>query len=142
MKRTIVALSLTVAAAIALGSFAMQSAGAAEKEYKPKAKVTALIQEALPGVAGKKVIIKRFELPPGHVGGRHFHPGPVYVYVVEGALTIETEGGGTQTVLAGGLYKEPLGQTMRARNLSTNDWTKIVVFQVGDEGKPMMIKAK
>jgi hypothetical protein len=31
---------------------------------------------------------------------------------------------------------------MRARNLSTNDWVKIVVFQVGDEGKPMMIKAK
>ena len=142
MKRTIVAVSLTVAAAIALGSFAIQSAGAAEKEYKSKAKVTALIQEALPGVAGKKVIIKRFELPPGYVGGKHFHPGPVYVYVVEGALTIETEGGGTQTVSAGGLYKEPLGQTMRARNLSTNDWTKIVVFQVGDEGKPMMIKAK
>ncbi len=142
MKRTIVAVSLTVAAAIALGSFAIQSVGAAEKEYKSTAKVTALIQEALPGVAGKKVIIKQFELPPGHVGGKHFHPGPVYVYVVEGALTIETEGGGTQTVSAGGLYKEPLGQTMQARNLSTNDWTKIVVFQVGDEGKPMMIKAK
>jgi len=142
MKRTIVALSLTVAAAVALGVFGIQSVGAAEKEYKSKAKVTALIQEALPGVAGKKVIIKQFELPPGHVGGKHFHPGPVYVYVVEGALTIETEGGGTQTVSAGGLYKEPLGQTMQARNLSTNDWTKIVVFQVGDEGKPMMIKAK
>ena len=142
MKRTIVAVSLTVAAAIALGSFAIQSVGGAEKEYKSKAKVTALIQEALPGVAGKKVIIKRVDLPPGHVGGRHFHPGPVYVYVVEGALTIETDGGATQTVLAGGLYKEPLGRTMRARNLTTNGWLKIVVFQVGDEGKPMMIKAK
>lgn len=142
MKGTTVGLSLAVAAAVALGSFAIQSAVAAEKEYKPKAKVTALIQEALPGVAGKKVIIKHFALPPGHVGGKHFHPGPVYVYVVEGALTIEAEGGGTQTISAGGLYKEPLGQTMRARNLSTNDWLKIVVFQVGDEGKPMMIKAK
>ncbi len=142
MKRTIVALSLTVAAAVALGSFAIQSVGAAEKEYKSKAKATELIQEPLPGVAGKKVIIKQFALPPGFVGGKHFHPGPVYVYVVEGAFTIETEGGGTQTISAGGLYKEPQGQTMRARNLTTNDWVKIVVFQVGDEGKPMMIKAK
>ncbi|MCH7693730.1 MAG: cupin domain-containing protein [Proteobacteria bacterium] len=142
MKRTIVALSLTVAAAVALGAFGIQSVGAAEQEYKPKAKATELIQEALPGVAGKKVIIKHFALPPGHVGGRHFHPGPVYVYVVEGALTIETEGGATQTIPAGELYKEPLGRTMRARNVSTNDWTRIVVFQVGDEGKPMMIKAK
>ncbi len=142
MKGTRVALSLTVAAAVALGSFAIQSVGAAEKEYKSKAKVTALIQEALPGVAGKTVIIKHLAFPPGHVGGKHFHPGPVYVYVVEGAFTVETEGGGTQTISAGGLYKEPLGRTMRASNLSTNDWVKIVVFQVGDEGKPMMIKAK
>ncbi len=43
MKRTILALSLTVAAAVALGVFAIQSVGAAEKEYKSKAKVTALI---------------------------------------------------------------------------------------------------
>ncbi len=142
MKRMIVALGLTVAAAVALGSFAIQSAVSAEKEYKSKAKATELIQEPLPGVAGKKVIIKHFALPPGFVGGKHFHPGPVYVYVVEGAFTIETEGGETQTISAGGLYKEPLGRTMRARNLTTNDWVKIVVFQVGDEGKPMMIKAK
>ncbi len=142
MKRTIVALGLTVAAAVALGVFGIQSVGAAEKEYKSKAKVTELIQEALPGVAGKKVIIKHFALPPGHVGGKHFHPGAVYVYVVEGALNIETEGEGTRTISAGRLYKEPLGRTMRVRNLSTNDWLKIVVFQVGDEGKPMMMKAK
>ena len=142
MKRTIVALSLTVAAAVAMGSVAIQSVGAAEKEYKSKAKVTELIQEALPGVAGKTVIIKHLALPPGHVGGKHFHSGPVYVYVVEGAFTIETEGGGTRTIPAGGLYKEPLGRTMRASNLTTTDWVKIVVFQVGDEGKRMMLKAK
>jgi quercetin dioxygenase-like cupin family protein len=142
MKRTIGALSLAMAAAVALGSFAIQSAVGAEKEYKSKAKATELIQEPLPGVAGKKVIIKHFALPPGFVGGKHFHPGPVYVYVLEGALNIETEGEGTRTIPAGGLYKEPLGRAMRAKNLSTNDWTKIVVFQVGDEGKPMMIKAK
>ncbi len=142
MKRTIGALSLTVAAAVALGSLAIQSAVGAEKEYKPKGKVTALIQEALPGVAGKTVIIKHIALPPGHVGGKHFHPGSVYVYVLDGAFTIETEGEGTRTISAGRLYKEPLGRTMRARNLSTNEWTKVLVFQVGDEGKPMMIKAK
>ena len=142
MKRTIGALGLTVAAAVVLGSFAIQSAVGAEKEYKSKAQATVLIQEPLPGVAGKKVIIKHFALPPGHVGGKHFHPGPVYVYVLEGTLNIETEGEGTRTISAGRLYKEPLGRTMRARNLSTKDWVKIVVFQVGDEGKPMMIKAK
>ena len=142
MRGKVIGLSLAIAAAVALGSFAIQSAVGTEKEYKSKAKATELIEEPLPGVAGKKVIIKHFALPPGHVGGKHFHPGPVYVYVVEGALNIETEGEGTRTISAGRLYKEPLGRTMRVRNLSTNDWLKIVVFQVGDEGKPMMMKAK
>ncbi len=142
MRGKVIGLSLAIAAAVALGSFAIQSAVGAEKEYKSKAKATELIQEPLPGVAGKKVIIKHFALPPGHVGGKHFHPGPVYLYVLEGALNIETEGEGTRTISAGRLYKEPLGRTMRVRNLSTNDWLKIVVFQVGDEGKPMMMKAK
>ncbi len=31
---------------------------------------------------------------------------------------------------------------MRGKNVSTTDAAKIVVFQAGDEGKPMMIKAE
>ncbi len=31
---------------------------------------------------------------------------------------------------------------MRGKNVSTTDAAKIVVFQVGDEGKPMMVKVK
>ncbi len=77
MKGTAIGLSLAVAAAVALGLFGIQSARAAEQEYKLKAKATELIQEALPGVAGKTVIIKRFDLPPGPDGGRTNHPGPV-----------------------------------------------------------------
>ncbi len=42
---------------------------------------------------------------------------------------------------AGKLYVEELRQTMVGKNLSTTDAAKIVVFQVGDDGKPMMIKA-
>ncbi|MEE8293633.1 MAG: cupin domain-containing protein, partial [Kiloniellales bacterium] len=90
---------------------------------------------------GKEVIIKHFSLPPGFVGGKHFHPGPVFVYVLEGELTIETDAG-IETISAGKLYVEELRQTMVGKNLSTTDAAKIVVFQVGDEGKPMMIKAE
>ena len=126
--------------AVAASSF--QDANAAEQEYKPKAKVTSLVEAPLVGVEGKKVIIKHFVLPPGFVGGKHFHPGPVFVYVLEGELTIDTKAAGRQTILAGKLYQEPIRSVMQAWNLSTTDTTKIVVFQVGDEGKPMMIKAE
>jgi len=82
------------------------------------------------------------DLPPGHVGGKHFHPGPVFVYVLEGKLTIDNEGIGRQSISAGELYQEPIGNAMQARNLSATTPTKIIVFQVGDEGKPMMIKTE
>ncbi len=80
-------------------------------------------------------------LPAGFVGGKHFHPGDVFVYVLEGALTVETEKG-VRTVAAGELYPEVAGMVMVGKNLSTSVATKLLVFQVGDTGKPMMIKAK
>ncbi len=142
MQLTIRTFSLILVAVMAVAASGFQDANAAEQEYKPKVKVTSLLEAPLVGVEGKKVIIKHFELPPGFVGGKHFHPGPVFVYVLEGELTIDTKEAGRQTILAGKLYKESIRGVMQARNLSTTDATKIVVFQVGDEGKPMMIKAE
>ena len=132
---------LAMVGAFFVGVAGLNFVQAAEHEYKPKVEVTNLLQGSLAGVEGKEVIIKHFAIPPGHVGGRHFHPGAVFVYVVEGALTIESEGK-TQTVSAGELYQEPLNRVMQPRNLSTTDGAKFVVFQVGDAGKPMMIKAE
>ncbi len=139
MKVTKLGHALALAGVLSLGaafSLDVQSA-----EYKPKAEVTKLLRMPLAGVEGKEVIIKHFSLPPGFVGGKHFHPGPVFVYVLEGELSVETDAG-IETISAGKLYREELGQTMRAKNLSAKDATKIVVFQVGDEGKPMMVKVK
>ncbi len=139
MKRTTRIASLAVAGAISLAAIGAHDAKADQHEYKPKAEVTKLLRMPLAGVEGKEVVIKHFSLPPGFVGGKHFHPGPVFVYVLEGALTVETDAG-IETVSAGKIYREELRQTMRGKNLSTTDAAKIVVFQVGDEGKPMMIK--
>jgi quercetin dioxygenase-like cupin family protein len=133
-----VKIGITLAAVVTVAGLNLQTGWA--DEYKPKAEVKTLVQGPLAGVEGKEVIVKHFTLPPGHVGGRHFHPGPVFVYVLEGALDIET-GGKVQTVRAGELYQEPLRQVMQARNTSTSEGVKLVVFQVGDAGKPMMVKA-
>ena len=133
-------LNTAVIAVLLVGGTAIQTTDAQE-EYVPKAKVQTLHQGSLPGAEGKEVIIKHFALPPEFVGGRHYHPGPVYVYVLEGELTVEVEGK-TETYGAGQLYLEPLNRVMRGRNLSATDDLELVVFQVGDAGKPMMIKAE
>ena len=134
--------SLILLAVMAVFLSGLQYADAAEQEYKPEAKATTLLETPLAGVKGKTVIIKHFEFPPGHVGGWHTHTGPVFVYVLEGKLTIDTENTGSQSISAGELYQEPIGTKMQARNQSTTEPTKIIVFQVSEEGKPMMIETK
>jgi len=113
----------------------------ADEEYVTKARAQTLIQEPLAGVEGKEVIIKHFSIPPEFVGGKHVHPASVYVYVLEGELTIESEGE-TLTFKAGEIYPEPMHRSMVGKNLSSTDDLELLIFQIGDEGKPMMVKAE
>ncbi len=87
------------------------------------------------------MIVKHLALPADFVGGRHYHPGPVFVYVLEGELTVVLDGE-TKTFGAGELYAEDIDATRTGKNLSGTDDLEILVFQVGDIGKPMMIKAE
>ena len=135
-------IALVLGAIAVLGLSGLDGAQAQqEEEYVSKARTETLYQEPLPGMEGKEMIVKEFFLPPGYVGGTHKHPGPVFVYVLEGELNVETDQG-TQTFSPGELYREPANTVMRARNISTSDDTEILVFQVGDIGTPMMIRVE
>lgn len=139
MKHSKYLVSTALAAAMVVGMASFHPTNA-QQAYVPKAKVKTLLQAPLGGMEGKEVIIKHFTVSPGFVGGRHFHPGPVFVYVLKGELTVETEGK-TETYGPGQLYPEQLNTVMQGKNLSTSDDLEFLVFQVGDIGKPMMIKA-
>ncbi len=114
---------------------------ASAQEYVPKVTKQKLHQAPLPGAEGKEMTIVHFAIPPGYVGGKHMHPGPVFVYVLEGELTVVLEDG-TKTFKAGELYPEDMNSSMIGKNLSGTDDLEILVFQVGDIGKPMMIKVE
>ena len=139
MEITKLGLALALAGVLSLG--AAFSLDVRSAEFKSKAVVRSLHEGALPGVDGKTVFVKHFTLPAGFVGGKHFHPADVFVYVLEGELTVQTEKG-VLTIPAGEIYPEVPGMVMVGKNVSADNPTKIVVFQVGDTGKPMMIKAK
>ena len=66
---------------------------------------------------------------PNTAAGWHTHPTPVYVYVVEGELTMEVEGKETRTIGAGEAVAEPLQSPMRVRNESDTP-VRVVVFQI------------
>lgn len=142
MNRSHYRLAAAVSVAAALGVLPTQDGlSQTQQEYIPKAKSETLHQAALPDVDGKEVLIKHFTFPPGFVGEKHFHPGPVFVYVVNGTLTVDSEGE-IETFKAGQLFPEPLNRAMVPKNISTSDDLELVVFQIGDVGKPMMIKAE
>lgn len=137
----------TLTAAVAAVSAALTlapsgSLGGSEKkaeEYVPEVETKALYQGELPGIEKHEMIVKHFVLPPGYEGDRHQHPGPVFVYVLEGELTVETQDGIT-TVKAGELYPEPLNVVMQGKNMDATNPASLLVFQVGEIGKPMMTK--
>jgi quercetin dioxygenase-like cupin family protein len=125
-------------ALIAQPAFAQEQ----KEEYVPQAEREVLVEKALPGTEGKTISINRFTLPPGFVGGRHYHTGPTYVYIIQGTFTVEEEGKPPQTFEAGQLYEEPIGNVMQAFNKSADEPIEILLIQVVDEGEPLMYQAE
>lgn len=129
---------------VAVVAVQSEAAGSADKRevYTSTAGQKTLLDKALPGIEGKKVIIMEATFPPGWVGGRHYHSGPVYVYILRGALTVDEAGKSRQTFEPGEIYEEPIGTTMQARNVSASEPTQVLLIQVSSPGEPLMYKAE
>jgi quercetin dioxygenase-like cupin family protein len=133
----------SVGAAIVVAGLAAapSQAGSDKKLYAPKVQKAKLAATTLKAFEGMEANIIRLELPPGYVGGKHYHTGDVFVYVESGSFAVEA--GGKQMVFkAGEVYQETPGAVMLARNPSSAEGATIVVFQVGKEKEPIMFKAK
>ena len=112
------------------------------KEYISTADQTIVLRDDLVAIPGKEAHILRVEFPAGWIGGRHYHTGDVFLYVVEGEFVVDVDGEGRKTFGPGEVYHEAVNKVMQARNPSTTVKTKAIVFQVGDKGEPLMIMAK
>jgi quercetin dioxygenase-like cupin family protein len=76
-----------------------------------------------------RVNVVTFE--PKTAGAWHVHPAPVYVYVLQGTLTFESEGKEPRVVQAGQATAEDLNTRMRVVNYG-NEMAKTVVFQISE----------
>ena len=139
MKKSYYLLSIALASTMLTGLAGFQVADA--QEYVSKAKAKSLYKGPLQGAKGMDVVVKHFKAPAKFVGGKHMHSGQVFVYVLEGELTVELAGE-TKTFKAGELYPEDIGAAMVGKNLSSTDHLELLVFQIGEAGKPMMTKVK
>ncbi len=143
MVRTSLIFTAVLAGTIAAGMATSQGLRAQQQqEQVPKPKITSLLKTTLAGMEGKEVNIVHISAPPGFVTAKHFHPGQVFIYVLEGAATIEMEGDAPIKLGPGDVFEEPAGRSMVAENLSSTHGAEIVVFQISDKGKPLMVEAE
>ncbi|RWM83759.1 MAG: cupin domain-containing protein [Mesorhizobium sp.] len=90
---------------------------------------------AYPTTKNAKITSLLVELGPGQETGRHKETVPTYVYVLEGKLVIEIEGGGTHEYQAGQAFVEDLDTWHNAKNAGQTPMRLLAVF-LGEEGKP------
>jgi quercetin dioxygenase-like cupin family protein len=133
MQRTVVMLTIALVVGITVGILGHQVLIA---QQQPVTR-TILQQKDLEGVAGREVIMYRAELVPGGVAGRHYHPGPELVYILEGGLILELDGQPPVTLKAGESAHVPAKHLHNAKNASSTAPVKVMVFLVGEKGQPL-----
>jgi quercetin dioxygenase-like cupin family protein len=80
-------------------------------------------------------------LQPGGRTPLHQHPIPVYVYVLDGEIELQTEGGQPHTYKTGDAFIESINHNHQAFNKGSSPARILVVF-VGEEGKPTTVTGK
>ena len=81
------------------------------------------------------------EIAPGGESGRHMHPVPTYVYVLEGTLTVEMDKESPREYAAGSGFLESVNTWHNGKNLGQAPVKALVVF-VSEEGKKNFIRAE
>lgn len=79
------------------------------------------------------------DIQPGEESGRHMHPVPTYVHVLEGTLTVEFEDGSRQTFKTGSGFLEVVNTWHNGKDLGDVPLRLLVVF-ASEEGKPNLIR--
>ena len=143
-------------AIVALASVALVTAGTAQQpasdsEALPKGfKTTPVLKTAqtasnmtlaYPKAGQAEVVSVTGELEPGGRTARHQHPVPVFVYVLEGTITVQADGGEPREYAPGKAFVEDVNHWHQAFNKGTTP-VKILVVFMGEEGKPTTINAQ
>jgi quercetin dioxygenase-like cupin family protein len=105
-----------------------------------QAKVTPLMTKDLAGLTGKEGVMLTVEYPPGAASTRHRHNANTFVYVLEGSVVMQVEGGKEVTLGPGQtFYESPDDVHVVSKNASNSQPAKFLVFFVKDKGAPSLV---
>lgn len=105
--------------------------------------ISTLLSKDLTGVQGKEITMITVDYAPGAVDPVHTHNAHAMVYVLEGSVVMQVEGGAPVTLRPGQTFYEQPGDVHTvARNASVTAPAKFLVFFVKDKGAAILTPAK
>ena len=108
--------------------------GAVLADASPAA-VMQLMTRELAGNSGKEVLMSTVTYPPGGASPPHRHDAQVFVYVLEGELIMQVQGGPKVTLRPGEtFYESPSDVHAVSANASQTAPATFLVFIVKDKG--------
>jgi quercetin dioxygenase-like cupin family protein len=124
------------AMSVVAGLSLMSASGAASADESPKA--PPLMTRDLAGIPGKEALVLTVNYGPGESSPPHRHDANVFVYVLEGTVTMQVKGGPAVTLHPGQTYYEsPSDIHSVSQNASKTAPAKLLVFIVKDKGAPL-----
>ena len=97
-----------------------------------------LLSKDLPDFAGKEVVMSTVTYPAGVASAPHRHDAHTFVYVLEGTVVMQVEGGQPMTLGPGQtFYESPTDIHAVSANASKTKPAKFLVFIVKDKGAPV-----
>jgi quercetin dioxygenase-like cupin family protein len=128
---------LALMTALALATVGSQPTNAQQQPIKR----TDLLKVDLAEIKDNEMHVWVADIAPGAATGRHLHPTPRFVYVLEGAVVLETDGKSSQMFKAGQAFAEAPNEVHNFRNASTTESAKALGFQYAGKGQPLQTNA-
>jgi quercetin dioxygenase-like cupin family protein len=108
-----------------------------------EAKVTPLLTKDLAGVTGKEAAMLTVEYAPGASSSKHRHNANTFVYVLEGSIVMQVDGGNAVTLGPGEtFYESPDDIHVVSKNASNTKLARFLVFFVKDKGAIPLVPVK
>jgi len=104
---------------------------------QPALKRTELLRTAMAEMHGNEAHVWIADIAPGAATGSHRHPTTRFVYVVEGAVTLEIEGQPARTYRAGEAFAEQPDVPHNFKNASSTAPAKALGLQIAAGGQPL-----
>jgi quercetin dioxygenase-like cupin family protein len=128
---------------LALIPFLMFLAAGASFAQPAQPPVTSLMSKDLTNMPGKEVLMITVEYPPGWSDPVHRHNAQGFIYVLEGSVVMQVQGGKEVTLTPGQTFYEGTDDVhVVGRNASTTKPAKLLVFLVKNKGAPVLVPVK